>query len=557
MLQKLSISNFTIIRSLSFTPGSKLNIITGETGAGKSIILDAIDLILGSRADIKTQSGAFSDGAQPSKAIVEAEFLLNKKKFESIFRSMDVDFEAHTIIRREITTAGKTRTFINDTPVSLIQLRTLGEQIVSIHSQNENSQLTDRDFQFSLIDNYAAIKDELAAYRLQYRQLRQNETILKSLLQQQSDLLKEKDYLEFLLNEFESAALQPNEEESLEQELNLLTNADNIVQVADLMISAISEDENSIADTLTQIKNRLKQLENVSVLGRELYERLNSAIIELKDIAAEAGTLRESVSSDGGRLEVVNERLNMIQNLKRKHGATDFADLLKAHEDIADKLLNIGNIDQEVEKIRLQNEAILANLKKMSGKLHQARIKASGKLKTEIESLLKELEMPNAKIEFELSDSGKYDEYGATELQLKFTANLGMPLQALNKVASGGELSRLALCIRSIEATSTNLGTLIFDEIDTGVSGKVAATIGKMMKQLSAHHQVIAITHLPQVAGYGEEHFMVCKKEENNSTVSYLRHLNKEERVEELAKMLSGNHTSESAKKNAQELLKV
>jgi len=557
MLQKLSITNFTIIRHMVFMPAKGLNIITGETGAGKSIILDAIDLILGSRADIKTQSAAFNDAENGGKCIVEAEFLLDRKKFESIFLSMDIDFERTCIIRREINSAGKTRTFINDTPVSLVQLRSLAELMVSVHSQNENTQLMEKDFQFNLLDGFGKISLELEPYQILFRQMKQNETRLKSLILQQQELLKEKDYLQFLLNEFETVNLQANEESALEAELNLLTNADNIVQVADMMMNAITDDENSISDVLIQVKNRLKQLENVSQQSKDILERMNSVIIELKDIAAEAGSLRESVTSDEKRLEIVNERLNIIQNLKRKHAVTDFQDLLSTYEQIADKLLNIGNIDQELEKIQKVNDEILLKMKKSADKLHQLRVKSAVNLKSEIENLLKELEMPNAKIEFELQHTDKFDVYGSTDLQLRFTANLGMPLQALNKVASGGELSRLALCIRTIEASNANLNTLIFDEIDTGVSGKVAATIGKMLKQVSSHHQVIAITHLPQVAGYGEEHFMVCKKEENNSTVSYLKHLDKSERVEELAKMLSGNHTSEIAKKNAMELLKV
>ncbi len=551
MLQKLSISNFTIIRELVMQPVKGLNIITGETGAGKSIILDAIDLVLGSRADVKSQ------GTDSGKCVVEAEFLVDKTRFEPLFKSMDIDFEPVCIVRREINSAGKSRTFINDTPASLAQLKSLADKLVSIHSQHENTHLNDRDFQFNLLDGFANAMDERVSYRTQYRLFRQNEALLKDLLHKQQELMKEKDYLQFLLNEFEQAGLQPGEEESLETELNLLTNAEQVAQVADLLEHTITDSENSVADTLTQLKNRLKQLEPVSPLAKELFERLQSAVIELKDIASEAAGLRESVSMDGNRQELVNERLNMIQNLKRKHGVTEYADLLKEHESIADKLLNIGNIDQEVERIKTSNEDIQARLRISSGKLHALRIQSAGKLEEKIGSLLKDLEMPNARISFELSPQETFDEYGASSLQVKFTANLGMPLQALNKVASGGELSRLALCIRCIQASNEQLGTLIFDEIDTGVSGKVAATMGKMLKQVAAHHQVITVTHLPQVAGYGEEHFMVCKKEENNTTVSYLKRLNRNERVEELAKMLSGNQTSEIAKKNAKELLKV
>lgn len=552
MLQKLSIQNFAIIRQVEINLAKGLNVFTGETGAGKSIILDAIDLVLGARADIK---GLDASGAD--KSIIEAEFLLDKKKFEPLFVQLDVDFDASTIIRREILSNGKSRSFINDTPVSLQQLRTLTSQLVSMHSQHENTELTERTFQFSLLDGYARVKPELAEYRSGYKLYRKNEQRMKELLEQQQQLIKEKDYLEFLLNEFESVNLRTDEEEKLEAELNLLSNAESIVQASFLIVVAIQENENSVAEVLTQIRNRLKQLENINGRIRELSTRIQSSIIELKDIADEAADLKSSVTADEARMDEVNGRLNTIQGLKRKHGAANIAELLQEYEKIAQKHSEIGNIDEEIESLHKSNEALRLSLDRQAGQLHDKRVNAAGKLKSELEGSLRSLEMPNATVVFDLSEAGHLDEYGKTELKLLFTANLGMAPQLLSKVASGGELGRLALCIRSIEAANASLSVLIFDEIDTGVSGKVASTMGKMFKQIAKHHQVIAITHLPQVAAYGDEHFMVSKKEENNRTVSYVAQLDRNERVEELAKMLSGNKATEHARKNAMELLKV
>lgn len=551
MLLKLSITNFAIIRHTVFEPVQGLNIITGETGAGKSIILDALNLILGSRADIKTQS------EWGEKCIVEGEFALNHTQYGAIFSELDIDFEPVTIIRREILTSGKTRTFINDTPVSLQQLRSLTATLVSIHSQHENAHLTDKAFQFSLLDAFAGQSEAIQDYRSQYRRYRADEQTLNELKLKQAGLLKEKDYLAFLLSEFETAALRANEEEALETELNMLGNAEQVTQVTEQLLNTLTESEQSVIDTLSQLRNRFKAIETVHPLSKEIADRLQSAVIELKDIASEAAGLGDLIQADPARLEQLNERLSLIQNLKRKHAAADYADLFRINEALADQLFSIGNIDQQIEQMQLQNAKLLQSLHKAAAALHKQREKAAAGLKPALEQNLKLLEMPNARIEFELQTTTELNEFGSSDLQIKFTANLGMPLQALNKVASGGELSRLALCIRSIEASQKQLNSLVFDEIDTGVSGKVADTIGNMFRQIAASHQVIAITHLPQVAGYGDAHFMVCKREEDNTTVSFLKRLDAKERVDELAKMLSGNEATDIARKNAKELLKV
>jgi DNA repair protein RecN (Recombination protein N) len=551
MLLRLSISNFAIIKKMIFEPQSGLNIITGETGAGKSIILDALNLILGSRADIKTQS------EWGEKCIVEGEFALDFKQYKSVFSELDIDFVDVCIIRREINTNGKTRTFINDTPVSLQQLRFLSSSLVSIHSQHENTQLNDKYFQFDLLDSFAKINNDVNKYQSGFVLFRKNQNEIQQLSSQQNALLKEKDYLQFLLNEFELAALQENEEELLENELLILNNAEQVSQVTSQLINTVSDSEQSIVDTLNQIKSKFKAIENVHASASDIYARLQSSIIELKDIASEAASLNELVQGDPKRIEVINERLNLIQTLKRKHAANDFKDLFIINESIADQLFNIGNIDQKLEVLNEENAKLFTKLKVEAQSIHKSRLKSSIVLKSNIETILHGLEMPNAQIEFDLQESNELNEFGCSDLFLKFTANLGMPLQSLNKVASGGELSRLALSIRSIEAKHKQLNTLVFDEIDTGVSGKVADTIGQVFRQISSGHQIIAITHLPQVAGYGDAHFMVCKKEEANTTVSYLKELNPNERVEELAKMLSGNEATEIAKQNALELLKV
>ena len=551
MLLKLSISNFAIIKKMVFEPHSGLNIITGETGAGKSIILDALNLILGSRADIKTQS------EWGEKCIIEGEFALDLKQYESVFSALDIDFEDVCIIRREINTNGKTRTFINDTPVSLQQLRFLSASLVSIHSQHENTQLNDKHFQFDLLDSFAEINSVVQTYQSGFVLYRKNQNEIQQLNSQQKALLKEKDYFQFLLNEFELAALQENEEDLLDNELLILNNAEQVSQVTSQLINTVSDSEQSIVDTLNQIKSKFKAIENVHVSASDIYTRLQSSIIELKDIASEAASLKELVQGDPNRIELINERLNLIQTLKRKHAANGFNDLFAINESIADQLFNIGNIDQKLEILNEENAKLFAKLKGEAQSIHKSRIKSSRSLKSNIETILHGLEMPNAQIEFDMHELPDLNEFGCTELALKFTANLGMPLQALNKVASGGELSRLALSIRNIEAKHKQLNTLVFDEIDTGVSGKVADTIGQVFRQISSAHQIIAITHLPQVAGYGDAHFMVCKKEEANTTVSYLKELNSNERVDELAKMLSGNEATEIAKQNALELLKV
>ncbi len=534
-----------------FEPVAGLNIITGETGAGKSIILDALGLILGNRADVKTYS-EFGE-----KCVVEGEFTIDSAHYAPLFKQMDLDFESVCIIRREIHKSGKTRTFVNDTPVTLGQLKRLTNTLVAIHSQHENTQLTESAFQFQFIDQFSNSMELRLAYQNALQSYKHQAQALEQLKEQQSQLLKEKDYLSFLLNEFEALSLQADEELSIEQSLAILQNSETLTAFLQDTVNTLSEGEYSVIQSLNQIKNKYRSAEAIHPKVKAVLDRLHSVIIELKDIVSETESLNDLAQHDPAKMDELNARLNSIQQLKRKHGVEQSNELLSIHENIADQLLSIGNIDQSLLELTAQVQKALALVKTSARALHQNRSKHLLALQEAIEDQLHALEMPHAKIQFNLNLSEHMNEWGMDELELCFTANLGMPLQSIGKVASGGELSRLALSIRAIEAAHHQLNTLVFDEIDTGVSGKVADTIGQVFKQIALSHQVFAITHLPQVAGYGDAHFFVGKTENNQKTESTIQRLTTKQRIEELAKMLSGNQATEIAKKNAKELLKA
>jgi DNA repair protein RecN (Recombination protein N) len=551
MLKRLSVNNFAIIKEMNFLPDVHLNILTGETGAGKSIILDALNLILGARADVKLNFDS------NNKSIIEGEFQLDESRFKLLFESLDLDFDTLSIIRREFNANGKSRSFINDTPVTLNQIKSIGEQLISIHSQHENTHLNDKYFQFNLLDNYAKHNSQLNNYQSKFKQFKSLNSELQDVLNLQANLLKEKDYLEFLIQEFDNLQLKENEESQLELELNTLTHAESILSVNAALVNELTDSEMSIVSQLSNLRNKLRNIENFNPEALELGKRIQSVVLELKDLSSEAETILNSIHADDTRMEELNLRINAIQLLKRKHNVSEFGDLFDIYNGLCNQLLNISNTNIKVDDLNKQIKELENELKTIAKELHNQRVNASSALKKELESLLKDLEMPHAQLIFELNSKDILDEFGNTELNILFSANLGIPPQALNKIASGGELSRLALCIRCIEAENKHLNTLIFDEIDTGVSGKVADTIGKMFKRISKNHQLIAITHLPQVAGYGDQHFMVCKTNDGNSTISYLKHLNEAERIDELANMLSGNKATEIARKNAKELLKA
>ena len=550
MLKRLSIQNFAIIKQLQVSFHEGYNVITGETGAGKSILIDALGLILGDRADLKSQI----DSAE--KCVIEGEFLNESSVIKKIFEQLDLDYESPIIIRREFSKQGKSRAFVNDTPVTVVQLKKVAENLVSIHSQHENMVLSDAAFQFNLLDTFAQNKEVLFSYQKVFTSYKQEEKTLDELKKKQSEMLKEKDYLAFLVNEFDTLQLKSGEESEIDKELQLLNHAEQIKQTAEYTGVSISDSEQSVIVVLTAVKQKLKGMASYSEVCNTLYERVSSVIIELKDIAIEANDLLEKVGTDQSRLEELNDRMNAIYQLKRKHNVSDFEELLSVYENIATQLNGIGSIEQQITESQKKVDEAIKEMSQLAKKLHQSRIKSASLLMQEIEHYLHQLEMPKSVVMFEINETETFNEFGNSHLAIKFSANVGIAPQALDKVASGGELSRLALAIRTIEAKSNQLGTLIFDEIDTGVSGKVAANIGSMFKSIATHHQLIAITHLPQVAASGQYHYFVSKSEKDNKTYTQIHQLSETERIEQLANMLSGNAISESAMQNAKELLK-
>jgi DNA repair protein RecN (Recombination protein N) len=550
MLKRLSIQNFAIIKQLQVSFHEGYNVITGETGAGKSILIDALGLILGDRADLKTQIDT------SEKCVIEGEFLNESWGIKKIFEQLELDYESTIIIRREFSKQGKSRAFVNDTPVSVVQLKKVAENLVSIHSQHENMVLSDAAFQFNLLDTFAQNKEALITYQKVFTSFKQEEKTLIELKKKQSEMLKEKDYLAFLVNEFDTLQLKAGEESEIDKELQLLNHAEQIKQTAEYTGVSILDSEQSVMVVLTGVKQKLKGMASYSEVCNTLYERVSSVIIELKDIANEANDLLEKVGTDQSRLEELNDRMNAIYQLKRKHNVSDFDGLLLVYENIATQLNGIGSIEQQIAENQKKVNEALKEMSKLAKNLHQSRTKSASLLKIEIEHYLHQLEMPKSVVMFEINETETFNEFGNSHLVIKFSANVGIAPQALDKVASGGELSRLALAIRNIEAKSNQLGTLIFDEIDTGVSGKVAANIGSMFKSIAMHHQLIAITHLPQVAASGQYHYFVSKSEHDNKTYTQIHQLNNVERIEQLANMLSGNAISESAMQNAKELLK-
>jgi DNA repair protein RecN (Recombination protein N) len=550
MLKRLSIQNFAIIKQLQVSFHEGYNVITGETGAGKSILIDALGLILGDRADLKSQI----DSAE--KCVIEGEFLNESSVIKKIFEQLELDYESPIIIRREFSKQGKSRAFVNDTPVTVVQLKKVAENLVSIHSQHENMVLSDAAFQFNLLDTFAQNKEVLFSYQKVFTSYKQEEKTLAELKKKQSEMLKEKDYLAFLVNEFDTLQLKSGEESEIDKELQLLNHAEQIKQTAEYTGVSISDSEQSVIVVLTAVKQKLKGMASYSEVCNTLYERVSSVIIELKDIAIEANDLLEKVGTDQSRLEELNDRMNAIYQLKRKHNVSDFEELLSVYENIATQLNGIGSIEQQIAESQKKVDEAIKEMSQLAKKIHQSRIKSASLLKQDIEHYLHQLEMPKSVVMFEINENETFNEFGNSHLAIKFSANVGILPQALDKVASGGELSRLALAIRTIEAKSNQLGTLIFDEIDTGVSGKVAANIGSMFKSIAMHHQLIAITHLPQVAASGQYHYFVSKSEKDNKTYTQIHQLSNTERIEQLANMLSGNAISESAMQNAKELLK-
>lgn len=551
MLKSLSIQNYAIIDELEINFGSGLNTMTGETGAGKSIILGALSLVLGERADIKSLFN------QQRKCVIEAIFGKPSKALEKLLKQNELDFDSETILRREITSAGKSRAFVNDTPVTLQLLKSIGEHLVNLHSQHETLSLTESGFQLEAIDIISKNKDLLAEYTTLFSTYKKNIATLESLKAKQQQAAAENDFITFQLNELNEAKLEAGEQTLLEEEQSTLSNAESIKLSIQKVLNVLDEQEFSVLSMLNDCFTELKQTAAYNKQIAEAKTRLESITVELKDVLRELDNLSDAISIQPERLAEVNERLLLLHRLCKKHHVSQVEELLEIEAQLQVKTTQNFSLENEILALQKNIEANKIQLLKQAETLHGKRLKTSPLFSKQITSLLQKVGMPNAafSVEINLTPNSELNETGFSDVQMLFSANKGIALQTLKSVASGGELSRLMLCIKTVLAEAETLPTMIFDEIDTGISGEVAKRVGELMKQISAHHQIICITHLPQIATAGKQHFYIYKEVKNNQTSTRIKLLNNDERLTEVAKMLSGENITAAALATAKELI--
>ncbi len=552
MLADLRIDNYALIEHLHLRPSGRLTIVTGETGAGKSIMLGAIGLLLGNRADTRMLFN------QKSKCVVEGHFDVgHHPDVLAIFRAedLDVDDDGLAILRREITPAGKSRAFVNDTPVTLEVLRRISEHLVDIHSQHDTLLLADEGYQLSMLDAYAGLLPVRARYGTAYAALRTAEAEVKALEKQLAAQQRELDYNSFLLNELEEAQPREGEQEALEEEQKLLENAEEIKARLAQAADALTENEYAASGTLKSVVTVLGQLAAYADSYAGLRERLQSALIEVSDIADELATAGQRTEADPARLTDIEERLNVLYTLQRKHGARDKAGLLTTLAELRGRVGNVHELETRLETTRAALKAARADVQRIGQELSQGRKTAFPKFEQETRDLLTELAMPNARLVVRHEPAAHPQPSGLDAVGLLFTANRGAQPQPIAKAASGGEFSRLMLAVKYLLADKTALPTIIFDEIDTGISGEVALKVARLLRQMAAQHQCVAITHLPQMAAAGDLHYFVFKEETAERTVSRLKVLDKAERVSEIAQMIGGVNPGKAAVQSAKELL--
>ncbi|MDP4266205.1 MAG: DNA repair protein RecN [Bacteroidota bacterium] len=550
MLQNLSIQNYILIDKLSIDFSEGLTIITGETGAGKSILLGALSLILGQRADM----GVLLD--KNRKCIVEGNFNIKDYSLNDFFLSNELDYDDNTNIRREINPQGKSRAFINDTPVNLNILRDFILKLVDIHSQHQTLLLNESGFQLSVVDQYAQNHNILSEYKAHYKNLKSREDELKKIKEEDEKAKLDFDYISFLLNELAEANLTAGEQEELEERLQTLTHTEEIKTVLAKSCDMLSNNETNILDHLKEIDNGLNQLAGYFIKIKKLSDRLNICYIELKDITYELFNLNDNAGFDPSEVDEINTRLQLIYNLQKKHKVNSIADLLLIKDNLEIKVKTITSFD---EKIELLNKDIIKYKNELSiiaEKISKNRLDAIPKIEKNIRELLVQLAIPDGILKIIHQQSAEFLADGTDKIKFHFSANKGMDMRELSKVASGGELSRLMLSIKSLISQKKLLPTLIFDEIDTGISGDVAARVGGILKMMSDNMQVIAITHSPQIAAKATNHFKVYKDSVGNVTKSAIKKLDEKERINEIAKMLSNDSLTDAALQNAIELMK-
>ena len=555
MLKHLYIRNFALIKELDIDFQSGFSVITGETGAGKSIMLGAINYLLGQRADIKS----ILPGAE--KCTIEATFGIEGYNLRALFEENDTDFDEHEcIIRREFTTSGKSRAFVNDSPANLAFLKELGYQLIDIHSQHQNLLIAKEDFQLHILDVMAQDNALLQEYYANYVAYKQAEQELKNAKEILERSRTEEDYLRFQLDQLEELNPKAGEDEELEEEQNELSHAEEIKTVlykADSQFSNDSE-QGGVIELLKHISQDIQSLTRVYPAVEEFGERIESALIELKDISAELNSLAERVEYNPARLEEINNRLDRLYTLEKKHDVKSAAELESFMQDIRQKLDVISNGEEKIDELEKAVQEKLAKTTALADQLSKSRATAAKEVETSVSKMLTQLDIPNNRFEVKIEKSRQLTENGSDQVTFFFSANKNAAPRAISEVASGGEIARLMLALKAITSKKENLPTIIFDEIDTGVSGKVASSMANLMKEMTTgnEHQVITITHLPQIASCGTTHYWVYKEDTNEQTYSHIRKLTQEERVTEIAHMLSGNEVSEAAILNAKQLLK-
>ncbi len=559
MLTHLHIENYALIDRLEIDFSDGLSVITGETGAGKSIILGALGLILGQRADLKSFQNA------EKKCVIEAEFNLSGYNLETFFVENDLDYSEHTTIRRELLASGKSRSFVNDTPVPVSVLRELGDRLIDIHSQHQNLLLSNDDFQLHVVDSVANNRVLLTEYQKHFQQYKKHLSELDKLTAQATQAKNDEEYFRFQYQQLSNAGLKAGEQTELEAELETLTHSEEIKTVLAKLDYTLSDDERGVISALSDSRNALSSISRVSGLAQELGERVSSCLIELKDIASELGKQNDSEYSPE-RTESINRRLDLIYSLELKHRVKTVDELIVLEKDFEQKLTAIDNYDEQIADLQNNIDKKLIELTAFAAQLSEQRKKSVPKIEEELASQLSGLGMPNVRFEVKISErdalvptsapATKLNIYGADEIAFYFSANKNTELQPVARIASGGETARVMLCIKSLLSASSGLPTIIFDEIDTGVSGEIADRMGYIMKQISSRMQVIAITHLPQIAAKGSAHYKVYKTDNEHSTNTHIKQLTDEQRISEIAQMLSGSSVTEAALNNAKTLLK-
>jgi DNA repair protein RecN (Recombination protein N) len=549
MLKQLTIENYTLIKQLEIDFNSGFSVITGETGAGKSILLGALSLILGQRAD----TDVLHDKSK--KCVIEGKFNIENLNLKEWFVDHDLDYDDDIYLRREINKSGKSRAFINDTPATLPVMKDLGNKLVNIHSQHNTLTLNKENFQKAIVNDYAHLEDELLVYRTEFKEYQKKKNKLQELIEADEKSRADLDYFEFQYKELDEANLVSGEQDDLEKEQELLENTESIKSVFYNASHVLKHCEQDVLSSVKEIINDLNKLGSVLEISEELAERLESLHIELSDISDEMESQHEKLSFDPERLQQISDRLNMIWSLQQKHRVKTVDELISLRNDLDNKISGIGNLENEITELKKVIERVETGLWTKAKAISDHRKEAAIKIESDLIEVLSEMGMKDSVFKVSFRDSDKLLPDGMDTIQFLFNANRGGTLGDISQVASGGELSRLMLGIKSLVFTDSLLPTIIFDEIDTGVSGDIAGKVGNIMKKMSSKMQVIAITHLPQIAGKCNNHYFVYKSSDSEKTTSNIKQLSKTERIEEIAKMMSNDSITDAAILAAKELI--